>query len=246
MKLGRYPQWSIEKDAMDCKEDYYTLGINNIAYINDDENKKHAYINWEEHKDDTYSFKSTPIEWRILEEEEDRLLVLSEYNIECKQFHDKEEPVIWENSSLRKWLNTTFLENAFDIRERECILESEIINEWNPVCFVQGGDITKDRIFLLSFRDVMNVKFGFESYITSSQTREAKNTDWTKVMGALTNPEKGMGWWWLRSSGQDCQFGGRVDYSGHVFFIGKQATLWGGVRPAMYLDKKKLRELEGL
>lgn len=246
MRLGMYPQWLAEKEEDFRDEKCYKIGMEDVSFINEDESHNHAYVNWKEHKNDIFYFKSSPIEWRILEEEEDRLLVLSEYSIECKQFHEKEEPVTWEQSSLRKWLNGDFFENAFHVRERECILESEIINEWNPITFVQGSDMTKDRIFLLSFRDVMNTKYGFESYIASSDTRESKNTDWAKIMGALTNPEKGMGWWWLRSAGQNHRFAGRVDYSGHIYFTGLHGTLWGGVRPAMYLDKKKLEKLNGL
>lgn len=245
MELGKWPQWQIKKEEMNTEigGEYFEIGINDVAYINDNEEKRHAYINWEQHKNDIYYFKSTPIVWRILDETEDTLFVLSEYSIECKQFNEKEEPVVWESSSLRKWLNEVFFEQAFTEDEKECIIKKEIYNEYNPINQIDGGAATKDKVFLLSYRDVLNVKYGFEGYITSSVTREAKNTDWAKVMGALTNPEQGMGWWWLRSPAMEYKSSGRVDYSGYIYFIGKPVTMFGSVRPAMYLDKKKVKKL---
>lgn len=183
------------------------------------------------------------MQWKILEETNDILFVLSQYGIECRQFHGKNVPTTWEDSDIRKWLNGTFLVRAFDETEQDCILEIEIENEFNPVSFVKCGAATRDKIFLLSFRDVLNVKYGFEGYVAQSYTREMKNTDWSRIRGALTNPEKGMGWWWLRNAGRDRTWAGRVDYSGFVYFDGRPVTEFGSVRPALYLDKTKLLKL---
>ncbi len=252
MEFGRYPQWLIKgiDRGGEAGEEYYEIGMQDVAYIYDNflgEKYKSRFIDWEKHKNDVYYFKRTPILWRILEDTADKLFILSEYNIECKQFHDKDRPVIWEQSSLRKWLNEDFLEAAFNKEERECILETEILNEHNPINFsykwVTGGEPTRDKIFLLSYRDVMNVKYGFDGYITQSVSREAKNTDWVRINGALTNPEKeNGGWWWLRNPGESHWCSGRVDVYGTVFFIGRPISRFAGVRPAMYLDKKKMKE----
>lgn len=249
MEFGRYPQWLAKAEECEKNGDYYTVGINDAAFIYDNrfgEEYKSRYIDWEQHKDDIYFFVSTPIVWRVLKETEEKLFLLSEYNIECKQFHEKNDSVIWEQSSLRKWLNGDFLRTAFNEEERECILETEVPNEGNPISFsegqwIKGGPSTMDKIFLLSYRDVMNVEYGFDGYITQSETREAKNTDWTRVMGALTNPEKeNGGWWWLRNPGRSHQRNGRIDVYGTVYFQGEPITEFAGVRPAMYLDKKKI------
>lgn len=245
MQFGKYPQWIIEQSEISGAEveKYFKVGIDDVVYINNDETEKHVYIDWEQHKDDVFYFKDEPIVWRVLEETEDTLFVLSEYNIECKQFHQNEESVVWENSSLRKWLNNEFYYRAFNNEEQECILEIVISNEFNPVYFAKGGRETQDKIFLLSFRDVLNTKLGFESYIPHSVTREAKNTDWVRIMGALTNPEKGMGWWWLRSPGENNLYTGRCDYSGAIYFSGLPITMFGSIRPVMYLDKRKIKSL---
>lgn len=269
IKFGMYPQWEISKNELNGDPDgveYFKIGIDDVAYINDIEEKRLAYIDWEKQKDKTYYFKKTPIEWRVLEENEETLFVLSEYCIECKQFHEKGVPVIWEKSSIRKWLNDEFFSMAFNDDERDCILETEIMNECNPISFTSNGGTTREKVFLLSFREVLNSKFGFESYIMESSTRQAKNTDYARVMGALTNPEMGTGWWWLRNPGMTPAEGehvqingagiylinkpkmypvqsGRVDSSGTVFFTGKPIYVFGSVRPAMVLDKRRLRGL---
>lgn len=270
IEFGMYPQWEINenefKEELDGKE-HFKVGIKDVAYINDVEEKWFAYIDWEKQKDKVYYFKRSPIKWRVLEETEETLFLLSEYSIECKQFHEKDEPTIWEKSSIREFLNHDFIMTAFNDDERECILETEIMNEYNPISFTQNGEPTREKVFLLSFREVLNPRYGFDSYMMESSARQAKNTDYARVMGALTNPEMGTGWWWLRNPGMSPLDGeqvqingagiyligkpgmlpvqsGRVDSSGTVFFNGKPVNVFGSVRPAMILNKKKLGKLE--
>lgn len=235
LEFGSYQQWISENDYI------YMVGIKDAVFINDDITHKHAYFDWEKHKNDFFYFGVQPIKWLVMEESDNYLFVVSKYNIECRQFHTMDTRVTWEESSIREWLNKDFFENAFNMEEREAIVLSEIENEWNPFTLVAGGKTTKDKVFLLSLRDVFNIKYGFECYATASETRVAKNTQWTKVMGALTNPERGMGWYWLRTSGESTEYAARIDYSGMIFVKGLRTTLFGGVRPAMFLDKGKMQ-----
>lgn len=223
IKFGMYPQWEISEKELSAEPDgvveYFKIGVDDVAYINDVEEKWFAYIDWEKQRDKVYYFKRTPIEWRVLEETEETLFVLSEYCIECKQFHEKNEPIIYEKSSIRKWLNNKFFHAAFNDDERECILETEIMNEYNPISFTQNGGATREKVFLLSYREVLNPKYGFESYMMESSTRRAKNTDYARVMGALTNPEMGTGWWWLRNPGMSPVEGEPVQINGAGIYL---------------------------
>lgn len=267
IKFGMYPQWEINKNEINEElDEILKIGMDDVAYINDVKEKWFAYIDWEKQKNKIYYFNRSPIEWRILEETEETLFVLSEYCIECKQFHDKNEPAIWEKSSIRQFLNHDFINTAFNDDEKECILETEIINEYNPIGFTPNGGATREKVFCLSFREVLNPNYGFESYMMASSVRQGKNTDYARVMGALTNPEMGTGWWWLRNPGMSPIEGeqvqingagiylikmpgmypvqsGRVDSSGTVFFDGKPINVFGSVRPAMVLNKKMLDKL---
>ena len=57
---------------------------------------------------------------------------------------------------------------------------------------------TEDKIFLLSYQDVINANYGF----LSDNTRQKKTTDYAQAHGAYTNTSNsyaGNGMWWLRS-----------------------------------------------
>ena len=69
-----------------------------------------------------------PIEWMILKEEEHRCLCISKYLLDCKQYHNLSEKVIWQDCTLRNWLNHDFLMTAFSAEEREKILLSDVVN----------------------------------------------------------------------------------------------------------------------
>ena len=44
--------------------------------------------------------------------------LISKYALDCVQYNTKEESVTWETCSLRKWLNETFLNEAFTVVEQ--------------------------------------------------------------------------------------------------------------------------------
>ena len=99
----------------------------------------------------------------------------------------------------REWLNDKFIDTAFGVREREAIVEWDVVNENNPDYNTPGGDDTRDRAYLLSAAERRNTSYGFggECRITPS--------DYAYAMGAYT--DTGMSgadshsMWWLRSSG---------------------------------------------
>ena len=47
------------------------------------------------------TYKDHPIEWIVLDREDDRLLLLCKRALETQPFHDTDGPVAWETSSLR-------------------------------------------------------------------------------------------------------------------------------------------------
>ena len=66
------------------------------------------------------------IEWIILDESDDGLLLLSKKIIEGSIFSRKMRNVTWEISSLRTWLNDEFYFGAFDAEERQYILNTAV------------------------------------------------------------------------------------------------------------------------
>ncbi len=97
------------------------------------------------------------IEWRVLDIQEDHVLLLSEYVIDVLPYHEKPcSSIKWEDCTVRKWLNDTFYKGAFTEHEQEKIIlsQSEGFIEYNfripgkPFAYLERE--TEDYIFLLS------------------------------------------------------------------------------------------------
>lgn len=90
------------------------------------------------------------IEWQVLKVESDRLMVISKYALDCKQYNSVKTDITWENCSLRKWLNNDFKNAAFTTDEQQKILSVTLKNNDNKGYGTSGGNDTNDQIFCLS------------------------------------------------------------------------------------------------
>ena len=55
------------------------------------------------------SYQGEPVEWRVLDKKDGEILLLSEYGLDILPFDDSGSgSIIWENSSIRNWLNNEF------------------------------------------------------------------------------------------------------------------------------------------
>lgn len=88
--------------------------------------------------------------WVILDKKEDSALLLKNNHFSDITYHETLENVTWENSSIRKWLNTTFITDSFSDEERNSILLTDVVMDDNEMYQVDGGNDTQDFIFLLS------------------------------------------------------------------------------------------------
>ncbi len=177
-------------------------------------------------------FDSKPIEWMVLDEEDDKLLIVSRDGLDAKPYNSKWESAVWEKCTLRKWLNKEFFDYCFNEYEKEKIIETTIMNSVNSDRGLQNCRNTNDRIFLLSLDEVENL---FED----ATMRQCKATDYAKSQGADVD-DKDMSWWWLRSSGNKwdnnaayVDSNGDIVSGGHFVGIGH-----GTVRPAMWISMK--------
>lgn len=94
-----------------------------------------------------------PIEWLVLENDGKAALVLSRYGLDCKPFHHKNEDIRWDGCDLRQWLNSDFLNSAFNADEQKQITSSKIYTGDNPESGVSGSGETDDKIFCLSIEE---------------------------------------------------------------------------------------------
>lgn len=159
-------------------------------------------------------------EWIVLDRKDDSLLLLSKHAICRSVYHEEHEDVTWSTCSLRKWLNTDYLAQAFSEEERELIADTQVHNADNPVRGTPGGDDTVDQVFLLSIEEA-------EKYFDESDDTGVTLTDGKKV------------WCWLRSPGGR-SISAAFDYSsGAVNRIGEYVyNDVCAVRPALWVNLK--------
>ncbi len=83
-----------------------------------------------------------PIEWIVLEVEEDRAMLFSKHVLDKRRYDSRSK--IWSESELREWLNGEFLETAFTTEELEYILTVTV-----PASETKG-ESTEDKIYLIT------------------------------------------------------------------------------------------------
>lgn len=221
---------------------------------------------------------SEAIEWIVLDVKEDELLIISRYVLECMAFHNSAEDVIWESSNVRAWLNDSFFNEAFTETEKSWVMETTIENKdfylgldqegrltanntgenlESVTVHTAGGDITSDKVFLLSIDEVNSLieaqtdrlcrftDYAHEKYIENS-IEEAKKrgiTDETLLREKLNAWEQmygvGTSSWWLRSSGINRTYAGVVDLEGVAYNSLLCTDRNGGVRPVMKVTLPK-------
>lgn len=80
-----------------------------------------------------------PIKWRVLSVKGNEAFVVADMALDCKPYNETEEDVTWETCTLRQWLNSTFLDAAFDAEEQSAIKTTTVVNEDNISFGTAGG-----------------------------------------------------------------------------------------------------------
>lgn len=203
-----------------------------------------------------------PIEWIVLDVEEDRLFLLSRYVLDEALYHlEPPEEVTWENCTLRwGWLPGVFYRDAFSEDEKNRIMETLVVNDDN--LNTPGGNDTMDKVFLLSKKEVetyLNGQLKFDGiYRCWSEKLIAEPTPYAMEIGVnhhkITEKDyekelKGKNYsrdvigcdgacWWLRTPGIAPKYACFVDGYGAINVAGDGVCVGGnGVRPALYLRR---------
>ena len=188
-----------------------------------------------------------PIDWLVLEVRGDRALLISRYGLDCKPYNTNNADVTWEKCSLRKWLNETFLNNAFSVKEQTAIVLTPVDNgvgqgfDWTTIGGEKtgGGNNTEDRVFLLScteankylgvtWENADNMKSRMSPTTYALQGRAHINSAYETEDGAAA------GWWWLRSPGYRQYFTAVISTDGSLDY-GSVDNAGVCVRPAMWV-----------
>ena len=234
------------------------------GYINDE---GYYVFGWYE-QDNRESNGPEPIEWEILDENENGTLLISRYVLDIGRYNEYTS-VTWETCSLRSWLNNDFYNAAFDDDMKAKINTVTLINDDNQYFGTSGGNNTNDRIFCLSlseilkyysfdswYSDKMSKDYGFCQTLIIPPTEYANRVSGAGVKYTISKDRyedylseknysddcvgKNGASWWLRTPGASS-----VDacYVGEEGRAGADEDRWVdnnyiGVRPALYISDK--------
>lgn len=179
------------------------------------------------------------IEWVVLACDEEKALLWSEYCIDAQKYNNALlEEVTWETCSLRKWLNTDFLSEAFNSAEQRHIIKQKLEN-------VDCGD-TEDRVFVLSAKELVQ-------YFPNDIERVALPTEYAVTQGIFVNSGSfegalsGKTYYWIRGNhskreSSDADF---ISSRGEIKYNQDTNDATMGVRPAVwYCYQEKASEPE--
>ena len=199
---------------------------------------------------ETYYFAVMPVEWYVLENNEDSTALIAKNILDVQVFNtnvdrapDNDGKYVndWELSTLREWLNGTFLNKAFTALESAAINKTKNVSAYPESYYKNHSKAindTWDQVYCLSYADAVNADNRYNhTYAFSSAMgdydclRMAKVTDYAKARGAwyYINTQKedykdyelyqrfdGNGKYWLRTVGKDSVYAAVVRYTGEV------------------------------
>ncbi len=208
-----------------------------------------------------YWFKFESIDWRVLDPSTGLVMCetiidsqpysnTSYHNISAGAFFNdsscKNYASDYETSSIRQWLNNDFHNTAFTDSEKKEINTTILNNDgYNTSVGTTGyekldSNSTNDIIFLLSYNEVINNHFGFNSSASAyDKARFAQGSDYAKSQGLLVSTDGsyyGNSYWLLRSPGYDSICCCRVNPFGYLECNGVCDFSSNGVRPALCLE----------
>ncbi len=169
-----------------------------------------------------------PYEWLILDRSEDRVLLLSKEAVSVQPFEAnetrKDAEVTYLNSSLREWLNLSFI-NEFSEEEKRLIIPTDLSDKDAEV---SQDNKPKDLFFLLSKDEVLKLM----------PLENERITDVSKLSELSNAP---IMCWWLRSlhttevfAGYSLKLGDAV-WPGTGVITGASFSIKEAVRPAVWI-----------
>lgn len=191
-------------------------------------------------QDNNLANGSEPIVWRVLEVDDDSVLLLSDVCLECRPYQELYEPASWKECDLREWLNHDFLKRAFTGAEAELLIKNQVKTAIDPAYGYGSVMFTNDFVYVLSIEEASNPAYGFYSKpLVSSVSRKAAGTEYARANNGFATSE-GISCWWLRDNGISESLAAYILTNGKItlsYFIGRRND---GVRPVIRLDLSKL------
>ena len=194
------------------------------------------------------------IEWLVLEKEGNKIFVISKYILDVEAYSSsayavqalQDDPdytsnISWESSSIRIWLNETFLSESFNETEQSIIQTTKVTADSGHNNNNAQGNDTEDKIFFLSLSDA-------NKYFESDEARICATTNY--VIGqrdsgrygyekAVSDDSSACSWWLRTSDSESDSWVSQYGFA-MVGITGKISSNWfygtAGVRPALWID----------
>ena len=181
-------------------------------------------------------------EWRVLDIQNKAVLIITEYIVESRPYHEANEDITWADCSLRKYLNGELFDSLTET-DKSMIISVTNKNFDNQWYGAKGGEDTQDRIFLLSIEEAACRYFGDSSAILQNPGKQ-KYKYWFNRKDENNIKRLTNGSWWLRSPGRTNRAAAyihglapnQLDSSGGCVGInGNDVASAGGIRLALWL-----------
>lgn len=180
-----------------------------------------SIVDFGKYEQDGRSGSKEDIEWIVLDRKDNKLLLISNYGLEHKKFDSKYSS--WNESSLRKWLNESFYNDAFTDEEKFFIVKTKNTTEYNK------EKTSEDNVFVLSETET-------NKYLKNDTYRICPVTKYAISNGVQDHHGKCR--WWLRTLNPDSKTALYIETgSGDINYADFSGTDYGvAVRPAIWIQ----------
>ena len=163
------------------------------------------------------------IRWIVIDKKQNDVLLISESLFMAKPYNVKDESTTWEKSSLRQFLNNSFIDTSFNEKEKALIQKSQVSTD---------GVVTEDSVFILSIEET-------ERYFPEALDRITTSTQSAAEDGIYKIKESAM--WWLRDQGNKPNMAAHTTATGEINSKGDEvySNLFGD-RPVMWISLDSL------
>ncbi len=187
-----------------------------------------------------YWFKCEPIKWSVLPSYDDNYYLLAD---KCLDAHIYDETSnVYETSSIRSWLNNEFYNTAFSLNKNG--IKEVYVDNSGPTTNLDTNpyatDYTKEKVFLLSYKDYRNTEYGFVDHNSYSEERYSKTTEYARVRGARYSTTKIQyffnAYYWSRSPSYSYYKSVCHPNADGKMMVAECSITCGSVRPSIILD----------
>lgn len=143
-----------------------------------------------------YWFKCNPIQWKILYTGTNDYLLFSNVALDKQVYYNSTStrtiggktiyPSNYQHSDVRTWLNNNFYNTAFSLNSSyvKTTAVNNSASQTDNENITYYCDNTNDKVFLLSYKELLNSSYGFGTSTSKNSARKRNNTDYSLARGA--------------------------------------------------------------